>query len=247
MDFRQFSRNNTYICIPGKLSEINLYAWLFSNPCGKVLIIVGISWSPDLRVHHLHLRIYSRQFFIFHYTLYIRIKHPTHNNVGHLYGVEDVDEGCGEHALHLLVLLHHLLVLRQPVQHGRGVLLGCPGIIQCFLIVQTVHIPVRLVRDLEQAALLDDTVQGLAVQALGDLLGLLKDLLPEPLLGEVADTRRLQPLPEILHVLGLEHHPGAGFADSLQHLQKTREVGIVLHWMREFSKHRPSGPMLSIS
>ena len=40
MDFRQFSRNNTYISIPGKLSEIHLNAWLFSNPCGKVLIIV---------------------------------------------------------------------------------------------------------------------------------------------------------------------------------------------------------------
>ena len=88
-------------------------------------------------------------------------------------------------------------------------------------------------RDLEQAALLDDPVQGLAVQALCDLLGLLQDLLPEPLLGEVADTRRLQPLPEILHVLRLEHHPGARLADCLQHLQKQREVGNDLHWMRE--------------
>ena len=50
MDFRQFSRNNTFVSIPGKLSEIHLRAWLFSNPCGKVLISVGISWSPDLGV-----------------------------------------------------------------------------------------------------------------------------------------------------------------------------------------------------
>ena len=33
----QFSRNNMYVSIPGKLPEINLHAWLFSNPCGKVL------------------------------------------------------------------------------------------------------------------------------------------------------------------------------------------------------------------
>ena len=45
MDFRQFSRNNKYVSIPGKLSEIHLYAQLFSNSCGKVLIIVGIPWS----------------------------------------------------------------------------------------------------------------------------------------------------------------------------------------------------------
>ena len=32
------------------MSEVHLHAWLFSNPCGKVLIIVKISWSPDLRV-----------------------------------------------------------------------------------------------------------------------------------------------------------------------------------------------------
>ena len=53
MDFRQFPRNNMYVSIPGKLTEINLHSWLFSNPCGKVLIIVGISWSPDLRVQHM--------------------------------------------------------------------------------------------------------------------------------------------------------------------------------------------------
>ena len=35
------------------LKEIHLHLWLFSNPCGKVLIIVGISWSPDLRVQHI--------------------------------------------------------------------------------------------------------------------------------------------------------------------------------------------------
>ena len=39
-----------YVSILGKLSEIHLHAWLFSNPCGKVLLIVEISWSPDLRV-----------------------------------------------------------------------------------------------------------------------------------------------------------------------------------------------------
>ena len=43
-----------YVGILGKLSEIHLHAWLFSNPCGKVLIIVGISWSPDLRVQHIY-------------------------------------------------------------------------------------------------------------------------------------------------------------------------------------------------
>ena len=52
IDFRQFSRNNTYVSISGKLSEIDLHAWWFSNPCAKVIIIVGISWSPDLRVQH---------------------------------------------------------------------------------------------------------------------------------------------------------------------------------------------------
>ena len=54
MVFWQFSRNNTYVSIPGKLSEVHLYAWLFSNPCGKVLITVGISWSPDLRVQRIY-------------------------------------------------------------------------------------------------------------------------------------------------------------------------------------------------
>ena len=37
MGFRQFSRNNTYVCIPGKLSETNLHAWLFSR-----VILVGL-------------------------------------------------------------------------------------------------------------------------------------------------------------------------------------------------------------
>ena len=55
VDFRQFSRHNMYISIPGKLSEVHLHAWFFSNPCGKVLNIVGISWSPDLRVQHMHV------------------------------------------------------------------------------------------------------------------------------------------------------------------------------------------------
>ena len=53
MDLRQFSRNNMYVSIPGKLSEIYLHAWLFSNPCGKMLIFVGISWSPDLRAQRI--------------------------------------------------------------------------------------------------------------------------------------------------------------------------------------------------
>ena len=55
MDYRQFSRNKTYVSILGKLSEIHLHAWLFSNPYGKVLIVVGISWSPDLRMQHINL------------------------------------------------------------------------------------------------------------------------------------------------------------------------------------------------
>ena len=52
LDFRQFARNNIYVSIPGKFSEIHLHAWLFSNPCEKVLIIVAISWSPYLRVQY---------------------------------------------------------------------------------------------------------------------------------------------------------------------------------------------------
>ena len=43
-------RNVDVCIIYGKLLEIHLLAWLFSNPCGKVLIIVGISYSLDLRV-----------------------------------------------------------------------------------------------------------------------------------------------------------------------------------------------------
>ena len=54
MGFKQFSRNNMYVSIPGKFSEIHLHAWLFSNPSEKVLIIVGISCSPDLRVQQYH-------------------------------------------------------------------------------------------------------------------------------------------------------------------------------------------------
>ena len=42
-----------YVSIPGKLSKVHLHAWLFSNPCGKVLTIVLTSWSPDLRVQHM--------------------------------------------------------------------------------------------------------------------------------------------------------------------------------------------------
>ena len=55
--FLTFSRNKTYVSIPGKLSEVNLYARFFFNPCGKVLIIVGISWSPYLRVQLILLSV----------------------------------------------------------------------------------------------------------------------------------------------------------------------------------------------
>ena len=51
--FWQFSRSNIYVSIPGKLSEVHLHACLFSNQCGKVLTIVGISWSPNLRVQYM--------------------------------------------------------------------------------------------------------------------------------------------------------------------------------------------------
>ena len=54
MDFRKFSMNNMHASISEKLSEIHLHAWLFSNSCGKFLIIVGISLSPDLRVQHIY-------------------------------------------------------------------------------------------------------------------------------------------------------------------------------------------------
>ena len=37
MDFRQFFRNDMFVSISEKLSEIHLHAQLFSNPCGKVL------------------------------------------------------------------------------------------------------------------------------------------------------------------------------------------------------------------
>ena len=37
MDFWQFSRNADICVIPGKLSEIHFYAWLFSDAWGKVL------------------------------------------------------------------------------------------------------------------------------------------------------------------------------------------------------------------
>ena len=54
MDVRIFFRINMNVRIPGKLSEIQLHEWFFSNPCGKVLIIVGISWSLDLRVQPIY-------------------------------------------------------------------------------------------------------------------------------------------------------------------------------------------------
>ena len=52
MDFWQFSRNADLCVIPGKSLEIHLDARSVSNPQGKVLIIVGISCSSDLRVQH---------------------------------------------------------------------------------------------------------------------------------------------------------------------------------------------------
>ena len=39
MDFWQFSRNNTYVDIPGQFSEIHLHAWWFSNPLGNVFFL----------------------------------------------------------------------------------------------------------------------------------------------------------------------------------------------------------------
>ena len=39
MDFWWFSRNNTIVSIPGKLSQIHLHVWLFSNPQKKVLFL----------------------------------------------------------------------------------------------------------------------------------------------------------------------------------------------------------------
>ena len=52
-DFLQFSRSADICDIPGKLSETYLHARLFSNPPGKVILIVGILFSPDLRVQHI--------------------------------------------------------------------------------------------------------------------------------------------------------------------------------------------------
>ena len=50
LDFDKKRSRNWLVTTPGKLSEIHLHKWLFTNPCGNVLIVVGISWSPDLRV-----------------------------------------------------------------------------------------------------------------------------------------------------------------------------------------------------
>ena len=70
MVFWQFARNNAYISIPRKMSEVHLHAaWLFSNPCGKVLIIVGIPWNPDLRVKHIHLKKLNYQNIPFNWSL----------------------------------------------------------------------------------------------------------------------------------------------------------------------------------
>ena len=54
MDVRIFFRINMYVRISGKLSEIQVHEWFFSTPCGKVLIIVGISWSLNLRVQPIY-------------------------------------------------------------------------------------------------------------------------------------------------------------------------------------------------
>ena len=62
MVFWQCSRNETFVSIPRKLAEVHLHAWLFSNPCVKVLIIVGISWSPDLRVQHIVTQLKNSNF-----------------------------------------------------------------------------------------------------------------------------------------------------------------------------------------
>ena len=52
MDIWQFSRNVDICGNLEKLSEINFHAWLFSNPRGKILIIVVISvvliWECNL-------------------------------------------------------------------------------------------------------------------------------------------------------------------------------------------------------
>ena len=46
-DFWQFARNNTYVSIPGKLSEILLHAWLFSNLWGKIIFLF-LKYGRDL-------------------------------------------------------------------------------------------------------------------------------------------------------------------------------------------------------
>ena len=50
MYLRQFSRHADIRVTPGKLLELHFYASLLSNPGEKVLIIVAISCSQDLRV-----------------------------------------------------------------------------------------------------------------------------------------------------------------------------------------------------
>ena len=56
---------NADICvIPGKLAEIHLHEWLFSNPQGKVLTNVEISCSPDLRVQPIYYFHHYNFFFI---------------------------------------------------------------------------------------------------------------------------------------------------------------------------------------
>ena len=62
MVFGQFSRKNTYVSITWKLSQVHLHTWLFSNSCGNVLIIVGISWSPHLVVQNIYF-LYKKKYY----------------------------------------------------------------------------------------------------------------------------------------------------------------------------------------
>ena len=65
IDFWQFSKNADRRIIPGKLSKIYLHAWLFSNPCGKVLFLLksyhglennhACKWASD----NLHAWLFS--------------------------------------------------------------------------------------------------------------------------------------------------------------------------------------------
>ena len=94
MGFKQYSRNNTYVSIPEKLSEIHLHVWSFSNPCGKILIIVGILWSPDLRVQHIFI-FSSSIFFKFHTeALFLkRLYFSASRTVDNIFGYVETETG----------------------------------------------------------------------------------------------------------------------------------------------------------